>query len=87
MRALRNSTEAGRWAAVLGCLLLVTSAFVAGALSLEAWLLLPAVGLVPVWPAALAYLALRSDTNATPATNVSELPQRTGERDSERRAA
>jgi hypothetical protein len=75
---LRNS-----WLGTFGTLLVLSSLSVAGALTLTAWMLLPAILLVPVWPAAMAWLALGSDVNAV--ASVHELPVRAD--DAERRAA
>jgi hypothetical protein len=83
VRRLRNTSDANRWLCTFGALLALSSLSVAGALTLTAWLLLPAILLVPVWPAAMAWLALGSDANA--AASVHELPAR-GD-DAERRAA
>ena len=60
----RRADEPQRWIAVMTVPLAGGAVSVAAALATDApWLFAGAVALVPAWIAALAYLALSSDTN------------------------
>jgi hypothetical protein len=80
--------EQRRWLVTLGVPFALAACAVGGAFAVSPWCFVGALMLVPVWIAALALLALSSDTNGESTAVVHELPTHSAPTaDAEQRAA